>query len=424
MLERIEPVNEGASMSEVEATTTGATTSVLDRTLDADAHEMVPSHLWGEVFGEASGLIGERAVDLLKKATGQKLYNPELNEDTADINEESVWQVRGSDAPASFDLSRRPEVLDVMGIRRQLIFPSSALLAMQLLVGTEGWMRNLMDVGGMRDEEFIELGRTGLHEYNDWVVRTTAVAPDRLRPVAYLDPTLDVSDLESQCKDLISQGVRAVHMNAGLPPGRVSPADPALDPVWSLLADNDIAATIHLGGEQGFVRSGTWVKAPAFAPGRVASHEIGMEPYSFATLHFAPSNWLVCMILGGVFERHPRLRFGVIEYGSKWFGPLIDSLDMWAKDVYNVRLEPFISMLPSEYAARNIRVTPFNNFEKVADYIAAYPALQNCYCFSTDYPHIEGGKDVKRKFAAELEPLGPEAVERFFVTNAELLLPD
>src|SRR4051794_9335977 len=207
----------GATLSSSEST---RSSNVLDRTLDADAHEMVPSHLWGEVFGEASGLIGERAVSLLKKATGQKLYNPELNEDRAAINEESVWHVRGSDAPGSFDFSRRAEVLDVMGIRRQLIFPSSALLAMQLLVGTEGWMRNLIDVGGMSDDDYIELGRAGLHEYNDWVVRTTAIAPDRLRPVAYLDPTLDVIDLEAQCSQLISQGVRAVHMNAGSPPGR------------------------------------------------------------------------------------------------------------------------------------------------------------------------------------------------------------
>jgi predicted TIM-barrel fold metal-dependent hydrolase len=189
------------------------------------------------------------------------------------------------------------------------------------------------------------------------------------------------------------------------------------------LACKDVACTIHIGGEQGFLQTHEWANAPAFAPGKVQSHEIGLEQYTFSTLHFAASNWLVCMIMGGVFERHPTLRFGCIETGSAWFGPLIDSLDMWARDVYAVRMKPIISMSPSEYAARNVRVTPFNNFERVAEYLDQYPQLQNCYCFSTDYPHVEGGKNVKEKFARELEPFDTDVQERFFSTNAELLLP-
>ena len=33
--------------------------------------------------------------------------------------------------------------------------------------------------------------------------------------------------------------------------------------------------------------SAEWKNAPAFAPGKVESHEIGLEPYSFAVLHLA-----------------------------------------------------------------------------------------------------------------------------------------
>jgi len=40
-----------------------------------------------------------------------------------------------------------------------------------------------------------------------------------------------------------------------------------------------------------------------------------------------------------------------------------------------------------------------------------------------DYPHIEGGTDVKRKFVNQLTPLGEDTMQKFCRTNSELLLP-
>ncbi len=125
------------------------------------------------------------------------------------------------------------------------------------------------------------------------------------------------------------------------------------------------------------------VEGPPFAPGKVVSHELGIEPYSFVTLNYSTSNFLLCLTLGGVFERFPGLVFGAIKVGASWFGPFVESLDMWA-DVYAARLEPFISSRPSEYMRRNVRVTPFNNFEPVSEHLTRYPHLQDCYAFSTD----------------------------------------
>jgi predicted TIM-barrel fold metal-dependent hydrolase len=50
--------------------------------------------------------------------------------------------------------------------------------------------------------------------------------------------------------------------------------------------------------------------------------------------------------------------------------------------------------------------------------------LRDCYCYSTDYPHIESGKNIKEVFALKAAPLGYEAMEKFFVTNAQWLMPD
>jgi hypothetical protein len=70
---------------------------------------------------------------------------------------------------------------------------------------------------------------------------------------------------------------------------------------------------------------------------------------------------------------------------------------------------------------RNIRCTPFPT-EPVDRYIDRY-GLEGVYCFSTDFPHIEGGRDPVGKFLGSLGRLGDEVVEDFFVENAKLLFP-
>jgi hypothetical protein len=104
---------------------------------------------------------------------------------------------------------------------------------------------------------------------------------------------------------------------------------------------------------------------------------------------------------------------------AHFWGPLFGA----ASGEIAARLKPFISMLPSEYISRNVRVTLFNEVEPVARDFDRYPNLSDCYCYSTDYPHVEGGKNSKQEMHAQVAPLGETVVEKFFVKNAELLLP-
>lgn len=136
-------------------------------------------------------------------------------------------------------------------------------------------------------------------------------------------------------------------------------------------------------------------------------------------MHLSPQNYLTTMIFGGVFERHPTLRLGVIELGAHWIGPLADLLDNRVEQ--SKRLRASLSLKPSETLARNVRVTP-SLWEPIRRQIQRY-GLSQVYAFSTDFPHPEGGTDPIERFHDELAPLGDEIVEQFFVTNGRLLLP-
>ncbi|MEI7546983.1 MAG: amidohydrolase family protein [Actinomycetota bacterium] len=398
--------------------------------LDVDAHEMAPSELWETMFGPVAGEVTRITAPVFQNvaASGNanSLFGTGVLSDDTLITSDAVWNLKGVKAPSAIDMNRRLEVMDLQGVRQQLVFPTYGLFPLSLMTPGSMVMNFLRKSGTCKlsDDELGEIGRAGLDEYNDWAVRMSKIDADRLRVVPYLAAAETVDDLMAQAEPLVRSGIRALHLSHGTPPGGRSPAHPELDQFWDLLASNGVACVTHLFGESQFMASSVWVDAPAFKPGKVQSHEIGLEPYSFATLHLAVTNFLTCMTLGGVFERHPNLRLGVIEMGAGWLGPVADNLDMWARDMYAARLKPFASKLPSEYFSDNVRVTPFNVFEPVDKYFAQYPHLSSCYCYSTDFPHQEGGPESSMlRHLDKLSTMGDDLVDKFFYKNAELLFP-
>lgn len=398
---------------------------LLERTIDVDGHEFAPPHLWGEIFGPVAARLADICGPFIQAMGEDYIHRPGQSADDAAMTHENVWTLRHTGAPGAFDMRRRLEAMDLMGVRSQLIFPSYGLWG-QILATPEGGgaianaLRHFL--GDPSEAETRALGFAATDEWNDWCVRTTALAPDRLRPVGMLKAPRDVADLVGQTRDLVARGVRALLINSGEPPAGLSPAAPELDPFWAFLAESEVPLMAHVGSDLGFIASAAWSEAPAFAP-RKQSFELGFEPYSFATLHLPVQHFLTVMVLGGVFERHPRLRFGAIELGAHWLGPLADNLDMWATTIFAGRIEDTLSLPPSAYLARNVRVTPHNIVEPVAQFFTRYPHLADCYCYSTDYPHLEGGRHINRRMHDLLAPLGEAVLERYFSANGQWLLP-
>src|ERR1700745_1314990 len=146
---------------------------------------MAPSHVWGAVCGEAAGRIAELAEPVLKKTGANDFYNPDVSADDGDITDGTGWNIRGTSAPRSFDMSRRRSAMDVMGVQRQFVFPSFALFAVHLYVGNEATHRDRYGLT-LPEDEIRSLGLAGITEYNDWVVRESGRDPEHIRPVAYV----------------------------------------------------------------------------------------------------------------------------------------------------------------------------------------------------------------------------------------------
>lgn len=391
---------------------------------DVDSHEMIPGHLLGDFFGEEGRMMGrllEAADRHQHDPTDTNMHHPGVF-DTMAINDESVWQVRGPMAPSAIDFGRRLEVMDVMGIDRQLVFPTTAIAAVMVAGMTDMAFERRFgpDTSMLGDLSRPEFGERYIHAYNQWALDNAVLGDGRIRMVGIVPTTPDVNEMIAQAHKLVDGGVRAVYLMADQPPGGVSPANVAFDPMWELFEANDIAVTLHLGVEFFFVDP-RWALADAFQDLFQSPEIPNTNIQMYAGVHMALDNYLSTLVLGGVFERFPRLRVGLLEVGAHWIGPSARRWDMYV-NVFRGSAAAKLPMKPSEYVNRNVRVSPFN-FESVDRYFQDDPNLADVYCYSTDYPHVEGLKDSKNMMLKRVEPLGEEYVKKFFQTNGEWLLP-
>lgn len=390
------------------------------RALDVDSHEMVPTELREEIFGHTE--LHDALVAHVRSPADHpnRTRGGTVTGDNTPITYESVWKLKGGSAPSAIDLNRRPEVLEVMGIERQLCYPTFGLAALIMAIDHNAHEFFHIEAGLI---DCRRLGRDAIDAHNLWATRMTKTTDARVRPVGIV-LTDSVEAMVRQTEAMIAEGIRAVMIPANVPPAGTSPGDPALDPFWRLCAEANIPVTLHLGTERGFLASAAWSSnVEVFQPSFKSTMEFIIEPRTCVTLHYAPENYVAAMVLGGVFERHLDLRFGVIELSATWVGPLAERLDLWASKMFAHRFASNLSMAPSAYFARNIRVTPFH-FEPVAMYFERYPHLADVYCYSTDYPHFEGGAESMRTFAHALRERSADERDKFFYRNPSLLLPE
>jgi predicted TIM-barrel fold metal-dependent hydrolase len=390
------------------------------RIRDVDSHECTPAPLWSEVFGEASAPLAEYFTQT-HEPKAMNSFNPGVLVDDLPITAETLaegWGTAGH-APGAFDMQRRVEVLDLVGVAESLVFPTGpGLLGGLFLSTTPAQMQRVFGVD-VTAEQLADTGRALQEGYNDWCIETAKVSP-RLRPVAYID-TSDLSVAMADIERVIAGGLRAVHLCSGTLPGGYSPGHPNVDPLWELLESTNTAVLLHVGGDFGLLASDEWANFGfKNAVGKqLESPEFAHDPYTVAQFNIGVQNYVTLLVYGGVFERFPALRVGCIETGAYWLGPMAENLDIVGQQFKSLMRK--YSLKPSEFIQRNVRVSPFF-WEPIDTYIDRY-GFEDVYVFGSDYPHYEGGKNPMAIYDAALDRLGPAVAEKFFVENARLLMP-
>jgi len=369
---------------------------VWGRIMDLDSHLMVPYRRFGTALGTTGRLVGPITSRLLRRNPEAAKSGDPIEE--APVGPSTVWTVKGAAAPGGMHAESRVRALDLMGIRHQLVFAD-------VLAAMIGWGRQPGALDAMRS-------------HNDYALDWASDGAGRLHPVAILN-TRQLGPAFEEAGRLAGKGARAVMIADGVLPGGQSPAHPDVDRLWAALAEAGIAVLLHVGGQAGFA-SIKWEQTELL---RTRVKNLGSDgdpigPHVLATMHLSPVNYLSALIFGGVLERHPSLKIGVMELGAMWVGPMAELLDNRAR--FSTRVGTTLSMRPSEYIRRNLRVTAFWQ-EPVGEIIDRYD-LGGVICFATDFPHREGGTDPLGATSFSLAARDRTTFERFYVSNASLII--
>ena len=298
-------------------------------------------------------------------------------------------------ATGSFVAEDRPRALDLLGFASQLVF-------------------NTFHNRRLRDWEHsgdLELAIGAARAHNRGMVEFCSVDP-RLLASCYV-PLADLDVAGRLAAEAIDMGAAALLVASGCPPHH-SPSHVGLDPVWAAASEARIPVVFHVGGtgdliDPNYFRNGLPIP-PDFHGG-----EENFRSVDYMGIPGPPAQTLATMIFDGVLERFPELRIGVIEQGAiwvpSWMRQMESAIDAFGR--HEERLQA-LSLRPSEYVRRQIRFTPYPTED--VGWIIAQAGPEVCL-FSSDYPHVEGGRRPIERFEASLAGTAEAARQAFYHDN-------
>ena len=367
---------------------------------DADAHIMEPPD-W--LIEHADPAWRDRMptlfVDLLAPEEAREPEMAHFRRKHADAGyraefESQIMLRKNFAAAGSFIANDRPAALDMIGVASQLVFNT---FANAHLVATE-----LTDA---------PLAAAMARAHNRGVTEFCSVDP-RLLPVAYV-PLADIAEAPIIAREAIDAGAAALMIASACPAGH-SPSHIALDPLWAIAQDAGVPIVFHVGG------GGQLLSPRYFDNGLppVPDFHGGAENFrsiDYLAIPNPPMQALAALLIDGVLDRFERLMFGVIEQGASWLPGWMRNLDsaFGAFRKNEVRLQR-LSAPPSEIVRRQVRVTPYPHED--TGWIIEQSGPELCM-FSSDFPHVEGGRNPLNRFDTSLQAVDDMARQRFYFDN-------
>ena len=294
-------------------------------------------------------------------------------------------------ATGAFIADDRPRALDLLGFSSQLLFNTFH-------------NRRLHDWEHRDDLDFA-YGTARAH--NRGMLEFCAV-DERLLPTCYV-PIVDFDRAKAMARESIAGGAAALLIASGCPPNH-SPSHRALDPVWAQAQDAGIPIVFHVGGTGDLIEPGYFNNGLPIPPDFHGGEE-NFRSVDYMGIPGPPAQTLATMIFDGVFDRFPQLRVGVIEQGAIWVPSWMRQMES-AFDAFHRHEERIkaLELRPSDYVRRQIRFTPYPTEDVGWIIDQAGPTVA---MFSSDYPHVEGGRKPFERFEASLGDAA-EAVRRAF----------
>lgn len=362
---------------------------------DADSHVMeLPEKILDYLESDYHSEFADFAA--AKLSTSQELElavasheNPGFRAD----DERELMLRKNHLALGAFRNQDRPKTLDLLGFSSQLVFTTAAL-------GNYG----LEEAGRP------ELALAAARAHNRMNADFCSV-DRRLLATGYV-PLFDIEAAPQIASEALALGCKAL-MIPSVSPATHSPSHIGLEPLWSLAEEAGIPIVFHVGGEEKMAPSYFENGLP-----RIKDFHGGEENFtglSFMTIPISIWQTMAAIIFDGVLDRHPNLKFGAIELGATWLPSWLQFMDSaWGAFRKGEERLQKLSDRPSEIAKRQFRVTPYAH--EPTGWVMENSS-EDMLLFSSDFPHVEGGRNPIKRFADNMPNISETAQQKFYRDN-------
>lgn len=208
--------------------------------------------------------------------------------------------------------------------------------------------------------------------YNDYYHELFGGHPERFA-VSAIVPMNDVAGAVEEARRCAAMGCRSLSIPMDVPHRPYNMPD--YEPFWAAIAELGIPLALHV-----FTEAET---SEATEPSRV---EPG-DDLAYEVVDQAKAMKPLCLfVASGILERHPGLRFVLVECGIGWLAWVLQSLDQ----LYERRhmwIQPKLDLKPSEYVRRQGAVTFADDEVGLAN---RHITGTDCLLWGNDYPHDDG----------------------------------
>jgi len=277
----------------------------------------------------------------------------------------------GNKKMRNWDLDIRTKDQNSQGVVGEVVFPNTV---------PPFFNKSIVTAPPPKPEEY-ELTLAGIRAHNRWLKDFCAEDPDRRAGIGLILP----NDFDEAIKDIefiAEAGLRGGVMLPLIPPDCtwLKPLfDPAWDRVFAAIQDHDLVMNQHSG--QG---------SPDYGDSMVGQALWVTEVTYYCQAGFRH------LIMSGVFEKFPQLKYVLTESGCAWAPPLLAQMDrihmgMSAGAIGELNYgdqEWVLSELPSHYAKQNVWYGA--SFPSKADLAGIELIGVEKVLWGNDYPHYEG----------------------------------
>jgi predicted TIM-barrel fold metal-dependent hydrolase len=266
--------------------------------------------------------------------------------------------------PGAHDWRARLAFMDETGVQAQIVYP------------------NILGFGGQKAVKVDPQLRLAVTQiFNDAMAEMQRESGGRLLPMALL-PWWDVALSVREAERCHAMGMRGININSD-PQGHVDAdgkalpdlGQPAWNPLWELCQSLNLPINFHIGASE---QSMNWMGSQ---PWPSLSDERGLIVGS--TMLFGNNGRVMAnLMMSGLLDRYPRLKFVSVESGLGWIPFILEALDYQFKEINTkARLE----LTPTEYFKRNFYAC-FWFEQRHQEHMIRAVGVDNVM-FETDFPH-------------------------------------